>query len=171
VSKLTFLADWRNAIRDCGLDSTAKLVGLCLSTRMRRQKETGLYSCWPGKETMANDCSLSDRAVDAAVKRLEGGELLHVKRTKGGNEQTNTYTALLPRGNEVPGSDEPTGNGRSANGEPDDANGERRSQESIESDKQGFSSPDVDNEQTPEERERLVAQMRTFTDGIGRSMP
>jgi DNA-binding transcriptional MocR family regulator len=96
----TFLANWRDEVRDSDLDATAKAVGLALSTRMNRH---GM--CFPSKERIATDTGLSARTVDGAIDRLEQRGLLDVSRSRG--RSSNRYTAVsTPR--ELPGSEAPT---------------------------------------------------------------
>ncbi len=120
----TLLPTWRDAVRDSDVSSTAKAVAWCLSTFMSK---AGV--AFPGKETIACGCSLSDRAVDRGVKELEEVGLLFVARTKGGNGRPNHYYAT---GKHVPGWDFSTGNERPLKGERQSVKGERASQESSE---------------------------------------
>jgi hypothetical protein len=90
MSGHSLLVTWRNAVRDSALDSTAKLTAYTLSTYMSRD---GL--AWPAKTTLADKASLSVRAVDGAITRLERGGFLLVERSgyrRGGNR----YRATLP---------------------------------------------------------------------------
>ncbi len=76
-----FVAQWREAVRESDADSTAKTVAWALSTWMNSSG-----SAFPSKQTIARGASLSVRAVDAAIDRLDvenGGELLIVSRRRG----------------------------------------------------------------------------------------
>jgi hypothetical protein len=132
VKRKSAVAVWRDAVRDSGLDSTAKLVAFCLSTYFDVSGRTygGRYS--PSRTTLARGCSLSDRAVDAALVRIEASGFLTVERTTGGNARTNVYNAqIASTANEVRRSEWSTANLTTPNGESDDPNGERGSQESV----------------------------------------
>lgn len=82
---------WRDALRDSELPSVAKLVGHTLSTFFDAEGRA-----FPGKERLAKGASLTDRSVDKGVDVLETAGFLRVARTKGGNNRTNRYFALLP---------------------------------------------------------------------------
>jgi hypothetical protein len=97
---LPFLALWRNAVRDSGQRSSAKLVALVLSTYM---KSNGCG--FPGKETLADGASLGKRTVDRAVSELEGNGFVRVERTHG--RRSNRYIALIPNGAADAGSKDP----------------------------------------------------------------
>jgi Helix-turn-helix domain len=89
VVALPFVAKWRNAVRDSGMSSTTKLVGLVLSTYMSADGR-----CWPSKQTIADGCGLgSRRSVDRAVDNLERAGLLAISRSKG--HSSNGYQAVL----------------------------------------------------------------------------
>ena len=122
-------AVWRDAIGDSDLDSTAKLVAYALSTWMNGQGR-----CRPGRRAIARRTSLSVRAVDPAIRRLELSACVAVERTAGGNPETtaNRYLALLPPGaNEVRRSEWRAANLTTARGESDALSGERGSPESF----------------------------------------
>jgi hypothetical protein len=82
---------WRDAVRDSGLDRTAKLVAFVISTYM---DSSG--SAWPSKATIAAGSSLGAgrRAVDRAVDRLEASGLLVIKRSRG--RVSFRYSATVP---------------------------------------------------------------------------
>jgi hypothetical protein len=80
---------WRNAICDSELDSTAKHVAHVLSRYMNAGGVT-----FVGKPTVARAASLSVRAVDGAINRLERARFLLVDRRKGG--RPNHYCAAVP---------------------------------------------------------------------------
>jgi hypothetical protein len=73
-------------VRDSDLPSTAKLVAFVLSTYMDRNGHA-----WPSKETIAAGASLSRRAVDPAIDRLEGTGLIQVERSR--SRRGNRYRA------------------------------------------------------------------------------
>jgi hypothetical protein len=83
---------WRQTLCESdSIDRTAKLVGLVISLHM---DPDGF--CFPGRQRIAWLCSLSDRAVDGAVRRLEAAGFLRLERSKGGNSKPNHYFALMP---------------------------------------------------------------------------
>ncbi|MFN0154676.1 MAG: helix-turn-helix domain-containing protein [Gaiella sp.] len=85
----TLLMDWRDAVRESNLPSTARLVAYTLSTYMR-----GDGACFPSKETIADGCGLaSRRPVDRAIDQLEAAGFLSVSRSRG--RSSNRYQALL----------------------------------------------------------------------------
>jgi hypothetical protein len=96
TTRRSFLAEWRDAVRDSGLDSSTKLVGHTLSTYMDR---TGY--AYPAKTTLAKKASLSVRTVDGAIDKLEMSLLLRVSRPK--NRRAGfTYRAVLPNRQPLP---------------------------------------------------------------------
>lgn len=85
------LAAWRDALRDSALDTTAKAVGFVLSTYFSRDGSGAFAS----RKTIAAGASLrSERAVYAAVRRLEAAGFLTVSVSKG--RSSNSYAATLP---------------------------------------------------------------------------
>jgi hypothetical protein len=88
---------WRNAIRDSSMDATAKHTAHVISTYMN-----GAGDSFPGKETIARGASLSVRAVDEAIKRIEAAGFLKVVRSPGG--RPNHYWAKLPHPADAAGS-------------------------------------------------------------------
>lgn len=71
-------------LRDKSLSVGAKIVYACLLS-YAWQKE----SCFPGQETLADDCGISKRSVVSALKELETvGYLEKVRRGLG---KTNVY--------------------------------------------------------------------------------
>jgi hypothetical protein len=138
------VAVWRDAVCDSGLDRTAKLVALSLSTFMN-----GSGAAYPSRATIGRRASLSDRGVDGALDRLEAAGFLAIERSRG--RTSHRYGATLPvtanavrrsewaTANEVPGSEDATANLGTLNSEPDAPNSERRSPESVESEEEsGF---------------------------------
>jgi hypothetical protein len=129
---------WRDAVRDSGLDSAAKLVAHTLSTYMN-----GGGRAFPAQTTIAAGCSYSDRAVQGAIYRIERAGFLSIERSR--SRRGHRYTATLPltanevrhseweTANEVRSSAELTANETTSNGEPHARNGERGSDESVES--------------------------------------
>ncbi len=81
--------NWREAVRDSDLDTTAKAVAFTLSTYMNGKAEA-----FPSKVTLAEGASVSKRAADGAIDRLEQSGFLHVARTKG--RASNRYSACTP---------------------------------------------------------------------------
>jgi hypothetical protein len=51
---------------------------------------------YPGRHALARGCSITDRAVDRAVRRIERAGFLTVERSDGGRNRTNHYVATLP---------------------------------------------------------------------------
>jgi hypothetical protein len=99
--RYSLVAEWRNALRDSGLDRTSKLIGFVLATYFTRDGKTGhdLAHPSPAKTTLARGASLStaykgSRAVDAAVDHLVEAGLLEVERRRGW--QGFRYQALIP---------------------------------------------------------------------------
>jgi Helix-turn-helix domain len=89
VTGRSALADWRNAVRDSNLDTTAKTVAFVLSTYMDRA-----WRCFPGQDTLARGCSLSDTAVRGGTRRLEQAGFLAVEWSKG--RSPHRYFGRLP---------------------------------------------------------------------------
>src|SRR6266508_1643460 len=95
----TFLAKWRNAVRDAEcLDSSAKLILLMLSTYM---DASGL--AWPAKTTLAGKARISARTVDRAISAAELAGFLNVTHATGYKRAGNKYRATIP--NSVTGTD------------------------------------------------------------------
>jgi helix-turn-helix protein len=88
-SRKSLVNVWRDCIRDSKLPATARLVAHTISTYM-----DGSGRAFPSRKTIAEGASLSDRAVDDNLSRLEAGGFLAVTRTKG--RRSNRYEALLP---------------------------------------------------------------------------
>lgn len=133
---------WREALAESRLDRTAKLVGLVISLHMNANG-----SGFPGRQRIASWCSLSDRAVDGAVRRLEAAGFLWVERSKG--RKSNRYHALLPpTANEVRRLEWATAKLATLNREARAPNGEGHSPEVVEL---GSTSPTdgVSSERTP----------------------
>jgi hypothetical protein len=92
VGSLSLPLVWRKALRDSDLSRTAKLVGFVISTYMN-----GDGVAWPSRNTIAAGGSVTVRAVDAAVKLLEGQGFLEVERDgRGGRTRVNQYVAVIP---------------------------------------------------------------------------
>jgi hypothetical protein len=131
------VAVWRDALRDSPLDSTAKLVGLVLSTYFNARG-----SAYPGRAALARGASVCDRTIDHALRRLEATGFLHVERTNGGNNRTNGYQALLPEAaSEQRQSEWQTANLATPTANLAAPNGELRSPESAESVESPTSTP------------------------------
>jgi hypothetical protein len=95
----TFLAKWRNAVRDSELlDASSKLIGYTLSTYMNAQG-----GAFPAKTTLAAKASVSPRTVDRAIARLETLSFLLVTHAIGYRRGGNSYQAVIP--NSVTGAD------------------------------------------------------------------
>lgn len=147
---------WRDAVRDSELDRTAKLVAHTLSTYFSANAAS--VERPPSRATLASGASLCDRAVDAALARLEtegfleidppAGERVYtdkhgqehrIRARPGGNSGPNKYVAKLPSSaNVVRTAEWARANGKppSANRIPPSANGLRtkalESDESVE---------------------------------------
>ena len=87
--------DWRSSVVESNLSSSARLVGLVLTTFMNRN---GL--CFPSKDTIAAGCDFSRRTVDKAVNELESAGYLEVSHSRG--RSSNRYRALTRQ--QIPGS-------------------------------------------------------------------
>jgi hypothetical protein len=79
---------WRIAVRESDLDTTAKAVAYTLSTYMNGRERS------PPKRRFAAGASVSKRAADRAVERLQLAGFLLVAKTKG--RTSNRYAAALP---------------------------------------------------------------------------
>jgi hypothetical protein len=80
---------WRKALAASELDTTAKAVGFVLANHFNKD------SCaWPAKQTLARGASVSKRAADGAVLRLEEAGFISVRRSRG--HSSNRYYATLP---------------------------------------------------------------------------
>jgi hypothetical protein len=90
--QLSLVAHWRNVIRDSGLDRTAKLVALVLSTYM----DAGGYA-YPSLATLAEGANLGAgcTAVKDGLARIEAAGLLVINRRRGRFGWS--YQALIPR--------------------------------------------------------------------------
>jgi DNA-binding transcriptional MocR family regulator len=77
--------EWRWAIRDAPIDTTAKTVAWALDSRMN-----GGGQCWPSKAQLAADTGLDKRTVDRALGRLELAGFVTVQRG-GGRGHPNRY--------------------------------------------------------------------------------
>jgi hypothetical protein len=86
---LSLPLEWRRAVRDSALSSSAKNVAQTLTTWMDSRGK-----CWPGYETIAAGCSFSRRTVIGAMREIEAAGFLTINRTKG--RRSNVYQAVLP---------------------------------------------------------------------------
>jgi hypothetical protein len=96
--QLSPLFTWRSAITESGLPPTVRLVALALSLHMSERGD----SCFPARQTLADETGLSVRSVDKAIKQLEEAKYLVVDRpakTKGRGHM-NTYRATVPSARE-----------------------------------------------------------------------
>ena len=133
------VAVWRDAVRDSDLDRTAKLVAYTLSTYVNR-----FGRAWPSRSSLAKGSSLTDRAVDCAVRTLESSGWLLVQRTKGGKNSTNTYLIQLsPTANDIRRSEWQTANLTPPTANLTPLNSEPCSHESAESAESGATSADA----------------------------
>jgi DNA-binding transcriptional ArsR family regulator len=83
---------WERAVRNSPLFRTAKLLAFGLGTYM-----DGDGLAFPSRRTLAEACSISDRAVDHALSELEQEGFLHVERDRrGGRSRVNRYLARVP---------------------------------------------------------------------------
>lgn len=101
VVSVVHLAKWRKAVLAGDLDPTAKLVALAIGAYMNRAG----YA-YPSKQTVADGCGLSVRAVDGAVNRIEAAGLLDVQRSTG--RSANGYQATIPTPHRDAGLDAPS---------------------------------------------------------------
>ena len=118
---------WKWALSESDLDRTAKLVGHVIAQHMDPEGR-----CYPGRQRLARLCSLSDRAVDAAVRRPEAGGFEEVERPKGGKNQSNTNQTQQPENSkELRRSEWARAKLMTVNGEAGALNSERRSPEGV----------------------------------------
>jgi hypothetical protein len=88
----TFLAKWRNAVRDSELlDSKSKLTAFVLSTYMDKDGY-----CFPSKATLEAKTDLGARTIDRAIAKLETFSFLLVDHATGYRRGGNTYRAVIP---------------------------------------------------------------------------
>lgn len=80
---------WRIAVRESGLDATAKLVAFTLDTYMDKR---GI--AWPARPSLAASSTLGIRTVDRALLRLERAGFIVVARGRG--RRSNLYCADVP---------------------------------------------------------------------------
>lgn len=90
MSERAILAEWRNALRDSRLDTTAKAVGFVIATYWSSSGR----NAFPNKETIAKGATVSKRTADTAIDRLEAAGFLDVSRSRGGS--SNRYLATIP---------------------------------------------------------------------------
>jgi DNA-binding transcriptional MocR family regulator len=90
---LSPLFTWRSVLQspEAGLPSTARHVGLGLSLHMSEKGD----SCFPGIRLLAEECGLAKSTISQAVKELEAGGFLRVKRGGGRGKRTE-YSAVIP---------------------------------------------------------------------------
>lgn len=83
---------WRNAIRDSGLDQTAKAVAWTLDTYLDSHGDG-----WPSRRLLAEGAGCGNlHTVSCAIRRLEQAGLVRVTRSKG--RWANRYHATAPNG-------------------------------------------------------------------------
>lgn len=74
-----------------GMDMKAQVLFLWLCVHSNDDEE-----CFPSRLTLANECGMSKRSVDQAVKMLEDAKLIIKKNRMRGNEKTtNLYTVII----------------------------------------------------------------------------
>lgn len=74
MNELT-INEWRNAVFDSELNTSAKIVGLAIARYWRPDK-----LCYPSISTLTADCSLSKPSVIAAIKALKNAGLIKIKK-------------------------------------------------------------------------------------------
>lgn len=74
MNELT-INEWRNAVFDSELNTSAKIVGLAIARYWRPDK-----LCYPSILTLTTDCSLSKPSVIAAIKALKNAGLIKIKK-------------------------------------------------------------------------------------------
>jgi hypothetical protein len=129
VTRKPLVGVWRDALRDSGLGSTPKLVGLVLSTYLN-----GNGYGFPSRRTLAKGASLGVglRSVDAAIGELERGGFLSVERSRG--RSSHRYCITLPStAHDVRRSEWATAQQTTPNGASAASNGAPRAPESDES--------------------------------------
>ena len=83
---------WQRALLcDSELNSTAKLVGLVLSTYADGQTGDSIY---PARATIARACGFDVRTVDHAIERLEIAGWVTVTRTGGRTHEATNHDGL-----------------------------------------------------------------------------
>lgn len=88
------VTQWRIAVRESGLPSTARLACFVLSTYMNSDGE-----CWPAIATIAAGCGLGKRAVQYALGEAEAYGLLEKTEQAG---MANVYRASFGGSNRFP---------------------------------------------------------------------
>ena len=91
AARRSFLAAWRDAVRDSGLGAVVKATAWCLATFAN-----GRGVAFPSRTTLGHGASLSVRAVEHAIRQLERAGFLNVER--GGGRRSNTYHLTIPGG-------------------------------------------------------------------------
>jgi hypothetical protein len=76
------------ALRQRGLTAAERVVLIYLANRAN-----GALLCWPSVATIAEDCELSSRTVQAAIKRLSSLGLIRIERR---HRQSHHYHILRP---------------------------------------------------------------------------
>jgi Helix-turn-helix domain len=105
VTRLSMLAQWRDAVRDSELDRTAKLVAHTLGTYADRDGVA-----FPSEQTIAEGASLGSRnSVRKSVNALEQAGFVIVRRSPG--RRSHQYELRLPTAHGVSGSEEATAHG------------------------------------------------------------
>ena len=80
-----------------GARRTAKLVALVISTYFGGED----LSAFPSRSTIAVGASLSVRAVEKALRRIESAGFIKVIWSNGGNNRPHLYAAVFPAGSVV----------------------------------------------------------------------
>lgn len=96
MSDLSYAYTRANAILSSGLPANSKLVLLCISQHMNRDR---LYS-WPSVARIAAQASLSPRTVGRVISVLAKQGILAIDR--GGFAKSNTYRIVWQALNECP---------------------------------------------------------------------
>jgi DNA-binding transcriptional MocR family regulator len=91
LRELKPLFSWRSAICDSELPPSARHVALTLSLHMNERGG----SCFPSISTLEAESGLSRNTVLTALRQLEDGGWITVKRS---DRAVNRYTATLPAG-------------------------------------------------------------------------
>lgn len=132
----------RRTRRERSQEPRRRLAGRGRGLRSRHDREDGRLGadalderagvCYPGRQAIAARASLSDRAVDAALRRLEAAGWVAIGWSDGGRGRTNFYRALLPEtANEVRRSEWEKANLTTQKGERRSVKGEGASPEDV----------------------------------------
>jgi hypothetical protein len=89
---------WQS-VSSIALTPSARLVILRLADRANTEN-----ICWPGVESIAKDCGISEISVRKALKELAQKKLIRIERRQDSKKRdvTNKYLLLITGGNKIP---------------------------------------------------------------------